>query len=556
VNIVFVAQKGALSIKALLLAWSLRQTHGDTLGLYAACPDYKDWGQLGPECEAALARLRVKKRVFTPPFAPEYPIGNKVRVLSLLPDDEPGLFLDSDMLSLTAWSTSTLLPDDCSAAAKPVDLSTWGNTQCWQTVYTALDMPLPRRRMQPTVMGAPGYPYFNAGVVACRSPGAFAQHWERNTRILSSPGLPLEPRYPWLDQIALAPLLTAKTAQVLDESWNFPAHMRVLPDTGVNLCHYHSPGVILREPRLLRLVNKALRQLPELRKMMQATAEWRPVLRPALPANIGSLRRRDFIITGVPRSGTSLVASLLDRQRNWLVLNEPREVFDRLSSRPDASGVALLHREVREKVLSGQPIENKTDGQEVITNTAELDQRTLYHPQLQNAGFRLGSKNTLAYMASLDNLKSLDWPIVAMIRHPLDALQSWSDTFEHLREVQLQQLPAAVPGFHGWHGWQRKEMERLLQYADPALRRVLFWRLLARTLLGHEGIHLWHYERLVQDPRAHLRRLRWHMRAPGLSRLPTEPLRQRIRTVPADLPERIYLGDLCRTELKELGYEL
>ena len=84
-NIVFVCQKGELELKALLLAWSLRKTHGASINLIAACPEYKDWSDLSALTLSALKELSVDIKKFTPTFGSDYPIGNKISALGLLP---------------------------------------------------------------------------------------------------------------------------------------------------------------------------------------------------------------------------------------------------------------------------------------------------------------------------------------------------------------------------------------------------------------------------------------------------------------------------------------
>ncbi|WP_160142053.1 sulfotransferase [Nitrincola tapanii] len=555
-NVVFVVQKGELALKGLLLAWSLRQRHPEAR-LFAAIPEYSDWGELSAEVRSALQVLGVKTLGFQPPFAPEYPIGNKVRVLGLLPAEEAAVFLDSDMLCLTAEPLSNLLPEDFSGAAKPADLATWGSPERWQRVYARLGVSLRGRKVRATVSGDLMLPYFNAGLVAVRQPQVFAQRWEAATRTLTDPDLDLGQRYPWLDQIALAPCLMSQgPLQVLNEGWNFPAHLKALPEKGVHLCHYHSPGVILREPRLRDVFVRACRALPQIERLAYSFPNWKPLLQPALGGMPGRSGRHDFLITGIPRSGTSFVAQLLDAQKNWVVLNEPREVFSQLTQRKDATGITLLHRQVREALLRGDEIENKVDAGRVINDTAADDRRSFYHPELNSANFRLGSKNTLAYMAALPELSKLGWPIVALVRHPQPTLRSWKRSFAHLREVTLDTLPVANPEYSGWQGWQRESIKELLAEKEAHVRRVLFWRMLARTLLWHEAsLQLWKYEDILENPSAMLRRLRWSLRAPGSLWCTKESVRQVSAHMWED-DEREVLGDLCQEEMRAFGYEL
>lgn len=618
-NLVFVCQRGELELKALLLACSLRATHGANLRLFAACPDYHDWGHLHPHTDNLLGRLGVTRLNFVPPFGESYPIGNKLAALALLPDDEPGCFLDSDMLSLSGWNLTGLLAQTVSAA-KPADLATWGKrlvdqdagqdnstsdataaqsqtqsqnqtqTQAqaqgqdaWSAVYAALKQPLPQRRVRTTVSGELSQPYFNAGVVASCRPYTLAQYWLEFARTIAAQEPPLPNLYPWLDQITL-PAAMAVTGpwQTLTEEFNFPAHVRPLGDLPVALCHYHTPGVIMREPRLWAVILEAMGQHPQLLELAARFPGWTPVVNavrasqaaatqpavapaPELSATVtpapaillppAKSLPRDFIITGVPRSGTSYISSLLDSQQDWLVLNEPVEIFEQLFTRPDASGVALCHQVYRERVLHDLPIQNKVEGGKVITDTAKRDERVWYKPELTRGDFWLGSKNTLAYTSALDHLLQLGWPIIAMVRHPLDSLASWRNTFGHLAHAQVDQIAVTNPDYGGWRNWQRKALLEIAQQNDAAVRRVLLWRMLARTFIqARDDILLWRYEDLVNDPAAHLEQINRRLGYSSVD-LP-EPSSLRARTKHYDEQERDLLGDLCGAELRALSYQL
>lgn len=554
-NVIFIVQRGELELKALLLAWSLRQSHGKRLTLFAACPDYADWGEVAAGTRAALQQLAVQLVSFTPEFAPHYPIGNKVGLLKLLPEGEPGMFLDSDMLSLQRWQPESLLAD-CAVAAKPADVGTWGDEQRWQQVYSLAGLDLPERRVRLTVSGQLSLPYFNAGVVAARKPEQFGPAWLAATRQLHDCDLEIGERYPWLDQIAL-PIAMAQqeTWRGLDEAWNFPAHLRALGTADVNLCHYHHPGVILREPRLRHLFRKACKALPYLADLASKHEQWQPLLKHEGTPWLRLPGRRDFLITGIPRSGTSLLCNLLDGQSRWLVVNEPVEVFDLLAQRPDASGLGLMHAQLRERIFRGEPIFNKVDNGKVVSDTALRDERVAYHPQVGSNDFWLGSKNTLVYLAALPMIRELNWPVVATVRHPLDSLASWRNTFDHLREARVDTFAVANPAFKGWSNAQRAALAEITCQPDAALRRVLLWRLLARVLLDNaHWLKLWRYEDLTTDVAGHVRQFNRIMGYRGKTAY-TET-RNRRRSRDGDVLERQMLGDLCAQELRELKYEL
>ena len=554
-NIVFVCQKGELELKALLLAWSLRATHGMAVHLIAACPEYKDWSDLSALTLNAFKELSVEIKKFTPIFGSDYPIGNKISALGLLPANTMGCFLDSDMLSLSLWNLVDVLKNNDSAA-KPADLGTWGDQDSWQKVYGALEMKLPTRRVRLTVSNQLSLPYFNAGFIATKVPEKLSLEWNKSALLLNNAELNLENKYPWLDQISL-PIALQKsgTWATLSEFFNYPAHVCSLGERQVGVCHYHSPNVILREPRLRVVFEKALAECPHLSELVRQFDNWKVLLGCRVPYVSYKESQRNFIITGIPRSGTSYLTSMLDSQKDWLVINEPGEIFSQLQSRTDASGIALYYAECRERILSGQLIANKIKDGKVIEDTAIIDRQELYHPQIDRSDFWLGSKNTLAYLASLESLIKLEWPIIAMIRNPLDTLASWRNTFTHLAEAKVSAFPVAHPNFIAWSTWQRQALLEIDLQTDASIRRVLLWRLLARTLLNQQGkIYLWRYEDLVGNQTAYLEKFNSLMNFKSIVQPALTQVRKRQKDYIQE--DRDILLDLCAVELKELKYIL
>lgn len=552
-NVVFVCQKGELELKSILLAWSLRKTHGENIKLLAAIPDYKDWSNISAETKALFGDFSVEIQLFTPIFGETYPIGNKISALGLLPPNELGCFLDSDMLSLSEWEIKQVLAS-CVSAAKPADLGTWGGVHEWENVYKLASMPMPERRVSLTVSSTLSLPYFNAGFIATRDPFGLSNQWREHAVLLNSKEANIENKYPWLDQISL-PLAMQKIGGWLavSEFYNFPAHLRTLNNKAVGVCHYHNPGVILREPRLRELFETAIKEIPLIAKVAMKHSNWNSLLA-CKKANIKyQAQDRNFLITGIPRSGTSYLTSLLDSQNDWLVINEPSEIFNQLQSRTDSSGLELYYAECRERILSSQPITNKIKDGKVIEDTAVLDQRELYHPVISCSDFWLGSKNTLAYMASMEYLTKLNWPIIAMIRNPLDTLASWRNTFSHLAEAKVASLPIANPDFPAWATWQRQSLLEIDAQPSAALRRVLLWRLLARTLLHYQKhLLLWRYEDLTENPARLISNLHAQLKYDG--QIASVATNSRKRTKDYAHEEREMLMDLCAAELAEFEY--
>ena len=218
-NIMIVGQAGRLQYEALILAASLRATSPGFRGrLIVAEPQP---GPLWPEdprlpgpFREALKALGAEIRPFeSRVFGAQYPHGNKIEGLSVLPPGEPFLFLDTDTLILSEISAVPFDFSRPSASMRregtwPVEELYWpGYGATWRVLYdrfgldfeSSLDLSQPDEYWQ-------RYLYFNAGWFFGADPAAFGarfRDWAVSVRDDTPPELVVQPLYPWLDQIVL-----------------------------------------------------------------------------------------------------------------------------------------------------------------------------------------------------------------------------------------------------------------------------------------------------------------------------------------------------------------
>jgi len=207
--------------------------------------------------------------------------------------------------------------------------------------------------------------------------------------------------------------------------------------------------------------------------------------------------KNNLIITGIPRSGTSYLCSILNKTRNTVVINEPEEIFQVLRN---DSNVPLSHyyEHIRNRINNGQPIANKLVNGEFIEDTNVLDARTTYTPRVDTADFVLGTKNTLVYLNTLKRVfESLpEATVIACVRHPYDTIASWSKvSFPHIRN--------ATPRFllNYTTGKEKQSIDRITQRADLAERYAIWWDYLAGIITSNrERLILINYENMVSAP--------------------------------------------------------
>lgn len=215
----------------------------------------------------------------------------------------------------------------------------------------------------------------------------------------------------------------------------------------------------------------------------------------------------DLIVTGVPRSGTSLAAAIIDQAPGCLCLSEPENQVELMRGAVSAEDfVAMVGEEfdtVRRSVLAGSPIldRRRADGA-AVTNYFTGEQpdgkritgytiRAITRPGL-SADFVLAVKHVALYAAVLPQLvQSGRYRVVALVRDPVALLTSWQSL-----DVPVSQgrLPA------GERFWPELKLlgEAELELTEKQVR--LCELLFGRFLRWADRIAILRYEELVADP--------------------------------------------------------
>jgi hypothetical protein len=578
-SFVFVCDAGKLELQALLLAASLRRHLRCPCELIAAIPQPRerprDTGTLG-ETIALLEDLGVGTAPIENPLDADYPIANKLACVALPTTAEKRVFLDSDILLLRDFRDAPRF--DAPFHAKPADRATFtSSAEVWRRACEAVGIAPPALRVPATVSGEYMPPYFNSGVLVLDSASDLHSAWLQCARRLDEiPELPN--RRPHLDQIALAVAVAqlGLRYRCLDERDNFPAHRKPLPEPPPVICHYHEPAVVAQEPALRAELAAIAAEHPAIAERLAADERWQGVLarrnsptagrlpgraRPPTLLSVCSLpghaRPPTLLITGIPRSGTSYLCSLLDRFANVAAVNEPRGVLKPLASQRIPWDVARLHRELRRRIADGLPIENKVrDGVLVEDTRGEGANRPSEHvAQVSGPDFVLATKNTLAYLARIEGLRRAlpDARIIACVRDPLATIASWKTSFPHLRDADVAGIP--VGNLHDPHlpAWRRDELQLIAATLAPAQRRAMWWRFLAELLLDQrDRVQLVRYAELVSRPDAVIGAILEGIDA-GAPSTPLAPSSERGRFAALDDEDIQAVDAICSVAAAELG---
>lgn len=590
--VVFICQKGELEVKASLLAASLRYYETQPLELVAAVPDPAIWGDLAPQTLDLLKELKVRVVEIDSPFGAEYPIGNKLAALSVNTRATTTVFLDSDILCTQGFDSKELLTEGVSA--KPADLKTFDDLDSWHCAYQQFSIDVPTVKVKSTVTAELMLPYFNAGVVAVKNAEAFSRCWLEVAQAIDS-NAGVKNKRPWLDQIALpiAAKLSGRPLFALSERFNYPAHLKPLSEAEqVLLCHYHSPSVIEKEPKLLLLLASLLNRFDGLRVVLEKTPDWSPLLqrvtaltipkksKPRLFATLfaGLLARvfaqspawltqtatvaaaPDVLLTGMPRSGTSLLCSLLSKANNTVVINEPQEVFEALSGKESGLGLRLFYRDLRARIYAGESIENKVSADGALIQDTRLDDsRRHYAPSVDALDFTLVTKNPLAYLLRLRSLcdQCPEVPKIVTIRHPYETIASWKGSFPHLSNVDLSAFPFSGLADPHLDVWQRQQLEVIEQESELSVKRALLWCFLADLMWrDRDRVTLIRYEDLLGAPQGVGSQLFKRLNIKGFKPSWVESVRKgrRLSVLSDDDFEAINL--LCVKQAERYGYRL
>lgn len=322
-NLVIVGQNGRLQYEAALFAASLRARSPEYTGrLFVAEPQpgplwEKDVRIGNGQVRALLQDLKAEILPFeSRHFGSAYPYGNKIELLSALPEGEPFVFFDSDTLIL---DEITQVPFDFERPGASLKVTgTWpepplygpGYTEIWQALYDrfGLEFESSLNLSQPDEYWR-RYLYFNAGFFYYKCPKVFGTRFlDYTTSIQNDPpdALASQSLHPWLDQIAL-PLVIHGLGGGRD------ALPQGLLDGSVS-CHYRlMPLLYAREADH---VVTALEDIAAPNRIKKVLKQYEPFKR-MIYQNRGQKARALFDRTALPRR-EQIIRNTLKRNGYWL----------------------------------------------------------------------------------------------------------------------------------------------------------------------------------------------------------------------------------------------
>jgi hypothetical protein len=220
----------------------------------------------------------------------------------------------------------------------------------------------------------------------------------------------------------------------------------------------------------------------------------------------------DLIITGAPRSGTSLAAAIIDRAPGCLCLSEPESHVELMRNAISAEDfVAKIGQEfdtVRRSVLEGGSVLDRrcADGAPItnyFTNPgrdgqreAQYTIRPITRPGLP-ADFVLGVKHVALYAAVLAELVQAGrYRLIALVRDPVALLMSWRSLDLPISRGRLPAGERFWPELRSLGEAELELTEKQIRICDLLFGRFLRWA---------GRVAILRYEHLVADPAILLR---------------------------------------------------
>ncbi|WHY78260.1 sulfotransferase [Neobacillus sp. WH10] len=216
--------------------------------------------------------------------------------------------------------------------------------------------------------------------------------------------------------------------------------------------------------------------------------------------------KKDVIMTGIPRGGTTLSAALLDSLKNAVCLSEPRWQSKWFKNIKDVNRVTECvmndYKNIRRRIIENKPImDTRNEDGTPLTNyyskrrygrRVSVRKHGAFTFEIENENFLLGMKHNEHYTGILPQLLETDvFSIIAIVRHPVPTILSWKSLNLYISNGRM---PYAEPFW--------KELREITCSSDKSLLTfVKIYDLFCQRYLSFSNeIHLLKYEDIIKNP--------------------------------------------------------
>ena len=194
----------------------------------------------------------------------------------------------------------------------------------------------------------------------------------------------------------------------------------------------------------------------------------------------------DYIVTGIPRSGTSLASVILSSSSNSICFNEIHY---------DIPTLPVFFTGMRERIHAGQSVVMRLEKDGTYsTDVLRGDSKGMMAKVMiegKEHDLRLGSNVNVPYLNKISVLKSMNYKIVAVIRNPIFCIASWNSK-------AADGIPISrVDGDEQHSRWNKFSFTN----ESKLERQIKIWDYYAEIIESLSGEHLVvRYETLISNP--------------------------------------------------------
>jgi glycosyltransferase involved in cell wall biosynthesis/tetratricopeptide (TPR) repeat protein/GT2 family glycosyltransferase len=200
---------------------------------------------------------------------------------------------------------------------------------------------------------------------------------------------------------------------------------------------------------------------------------------------------RNVIITGIPRSGTSLLSVIINGFDNAVCLNE---ILYDVGSLPKAFSL------VRKKLITGEGVPNKFDEKGYLTTDTQNGSVILKNIVIQNVdeNILIGSKVNIPYLDQLPFLLTYGYKTICLIRDPVYTIGSWCSS----KASEIPEAKVTDDNMHPrWRHFNFRTKDRIE-------RMVQIWSHYAQLLWNYRSkLKILTYESLVLEHKREIEKL-------------------------------------------------
>lgn len=200
----------------------------------------------------------------------------------------------------------------------------------------------------------------------------------------------------------------------------------------------------------------------------------------------------NFVITGIPRSGTSLLCKLVNHIENVVCFNELGPFYN-VNSLP-----AVFHHvrsELKNKALMPMPVSSDT-GEEITDTQSENYERRFVEVDIDpEKKLAIGSKINVPYLLQIETILSYGYKVIFVTRDPVYAIASWN-MHKNINEQYVMDSD-----FAKWPRYSKFDFKS----SDRIGRQIeLYNRLVSIIESKTDQSILLRYEDIVEDPKDQL----------------------------------------------------